>query len=399
MTTPAAGSGAAATLDAAAVARWREEFPILARSSYLVTHSLGAMPRGVREALGSFSDAWADRGVRAWEDSWWDLAAEVGDELAPVIGAPAGSVSLHQNVAVALAVALSCFEFTGDRRRVVHADVEFPSVVYQLEELARIGAEPVRVGAPGRVYPYEAMLDAIDERTKLAVVSRAVYHSAELVELAPLARRCRQMGALLVVDAYQAAGTVPMDLIAEDVDLAVGGSVKFLCGGPGVGYLYVRPGLEASLRPRFTGWMAHERPFAFEVGAQRLRPEASWRFLGGTPQVPALYAARVGYGILREVGVPAVRERSLGLTRLLMELATERGWRVVTPAEDARRGGSVTLDLPGAEALVRALAERDVLVDARPRAGVRVGPHFYNTEDEVRRFVDAVATLLAEAGR
>ncbi len=383
-------------LTEAEVARRREEFPILARTTYLVTHSLGAMPRGVREALANYADAWASRGVRAWEDSWWDMAAEVADELAPVVGAPAGSLSLHQNVAVALAVALSCFEFTGDRRRVVFAEVEFPSVVYQLRELERIGAEPVQVGSPDRSYPYQALLREIDERTKLVVVSRVVYHSAELVDLAPVAARCREAGAMLLVDAYQAGGTVPMDLVSEGVDLAVGGSVKFLLGGPGVGYLYVRPGLESRLRPRLTGWMAHRAPFAFEVGPQELREEARWRFLGGTPHVPALYAARVGYGVIREVGLPAIRARSLDLTARLIAAARERGWRVVTPVEDARRGGSVTLDLPEAPDLVKRLAAREILVDSRPRAGVRVGPHFYNTAVEVDRLVEAVEELLED---
>ena len=385
---------AASALSAADVARLREEFPILARTTYLVTHSLGPMPRGVREALSAYADAWDVRGVRAWEDSWWDMAAEVADELAPLIGAPAGSVSLHQNVAVALAVALSCFEFTGDRRRILYSETEFPSVTYQLEELARLGAEPVRLGSPDRSFPFEALLGAIDERTRIVVVSRVVYHSAELVDLTAIAARCREVGALLVVDAYQAAGTVPMDLVAEGVDIAVGGSVKFLLGGPGVGYLYVRPGLTESLRPRLTGWMAHERPFAFDAGGQRLRPEGAWRFLGGTPHVPALYAARVGYGILREIGVPAIRERSLALTGRLIAAARERGWRVVTPPDDARRGGSVTLDIADAEGLVKEIGAREILVDSRPRVGLRVGPHFFTTEAEIDRFVEAVASLV-----
>ena len=383
-----------ARLSDADLTYWRGQFPILSTTTYLVTHSLGAMPWGAREALNRYTEAWASRGVRAWEEGWWDLVSEVGDELAPLVGAPVGTVSLHQNVAVALAVALSCFEFEGERRKVVYADVEFPSVQYQLRELARIGGEPVRVESPDRAYPYEAMIAAIDERTKLAVVSAVVYHSAELVDLVPLAERCREVGVLLVVDAYQAGGTVPLNLVGSGVDLAVGGSVKFLLGGPGVGYLFVRPGLATELRPRLTGWMAHRRPFAFEAGDQDFRGEGSWRFLGGTPHVPALHAARAGYDVIAKVGLPAIRARSLELTGYLIESARSLGWRVVTPSEPERRGGSVTLDLPEADSLVRRLAEREILVDARPRAGVRVGPHFYNTREEVRRFVDAAAAIV-----
>jgi kynureninase len=362
---------------------WRAEFPILDTCTYLVSHSLGAMPRRAREMLTRFADAWDHRGVRAWHEGWWELGRETGNLLAPILGAPAGSVTMHQNATVAQAVAASCVSFADGRTRVVLQDLDFPTNHYLYEGLRRYGAEPVYVASEDMTQaPIERLVDAIDERTALVPLSLVLFRSGALQDVRPVVEKAHRVGARVVLDVYQAAGTVPMDLVGLGVDFAVGGSVKWLCGGPGAGYLYVRPDLVPSLRPALVGWAGHAAPFAFATGAIEYAGGIE-RFQTGTPNVPALYSARAGYEIVAEIGVPAIRERSLKLTRRLMEAARANGWRVNTPEADAQRGGSVVIDVPDGEQVTDALLERQVIVDYRPNAGIRVAPHFYNTEGEI----------------
>lgn len=374
---------------------YREEFPILAHSTYLVSHSLGAMPRAAYDELRAFCDAWATRGVQAWHEGWWNMGRETGDLLAPVLGVAPGTISMHQNVAVALGVILSCVDFSGRRNRIVVSDVEFPSNRYLFENWQTYGAEIVTVESPDGVHPAtEALIDAIDDRTALVPFSYVLFRSSAIQDAAAIIDKARRVGARVVADTYQAAGTVPLDLGGLGADFAVGGSVKWLCGGPGAGYLYVRPDLIPTLQPALVGWAAHRRPFDFAGGPIEYA-DGIERFQSGTPNVPACYAARAGYRLVNEVGVDRIRAHSLALTRRILDHADGRGWPVRTPRSDAARGGTVTIDLPNGEALARGLIARDVIVDYRPGAGIRLAPHYYTTPDDIALALGVLDELVA----
>ena len=362
---------------------YRERFPILAETTYLINHSLGAMPAAAEERLLEYARSWNTRGVRAWEEGWWALPVTVGDQIARLIGAPPGSVSMHQNVTLAEGVVLSCFDFSGSRRRIVYEEGNFPSVRYLYQ--AQRGAD-ILVAADD-----EGVAEAIDERTLLVPVTHVLYKTGEIQHVEATVAAAHEHGALVVLDAYQSAGAVPLDVTALDVDFAVGGSVKWLCGGPGAAWLYVRPDLAATLEPALTGWQAHARPFAFEP--EQDYAEGAWRFLTGTPNVPALYAATAGYDVIEEVGVDTVRERSLELTTMLIELLDEAGFPVGSPRDPSRRGATVVVKPPGHERVGRGLLERGVIIDWRPDVGLRLGPHFFNTEDELRFAVEQIVEL------
>lgn len=372
---------------------WRAEFPIVDTCTYLVSHSLGAMPRGVREELRQFADEWDRRGVRAWHEGWWELGRETGNLLAPILGVARDTITMHQNATVAQLIAASCFAFDGARRKIVLQDLDFPTNHYLFEGFARQGAEIVYVASDDRVRaPIERLVDAIDEQTALVPLSLVLFRSACLQDVAPVIEKAHKVGALVILDIYQAAGTVPLDLAALGVDFAVGGSVKWLCGGPGAGYLYVRPDLIPRLRPAHVGWAGHAAPFGFETGAIRYA-EGVERFQSGTPNIPALYSARAGYKIVGQVGVSAIREKSLRLTRRLMNAADEHGWRLNTPDRDAERGGSVVIDVPNGAAITQQLIARGVIVDHRPDAGIRMAPHFYSTAQEIDEAVELLEEL------
>jgi kynureninase len=370
--------------------RWRDEFPILAQTVYLASHTLGAMPRRARARLAEYADVWATRGVRAWGEGWWELPRTVGDLIGRIIGAAPGEVVMLPNQTIAQATVLSALDWTAPRDRIVTEQLNFPSNLYLFHGLARDGARVVAVESDdGHTVPLDRLVAAIDERTRLVSVSQVVFKSAFLQDIAAITRRAHDVGALVLVDLYQSAGTVPVDVRALGVDFATGGSVKWLCGGPGAGYLYVRRDHWASLRPRLTGWMAHRAPFAFEDGAIEYAEDA-FRFLNGTPAIPALYAARSGYEIIAEIGVEAIRAKSMRQTQRLVALADAAGIPVVGPRDARQRGGTVTLDVPEGHAVARALAEADVVVDYRPGAGVRASPHFYTTDEELELFIAAL---------
>jgi kynureninase len=362
--------------------KWRGEFPILDHTTYMISNSLGAMPRGVYDGLRSYADCWAERGVRAWEERWWDMAVRVGDGIAPLIGAGQGEISLHQNVTLTQAVISSCFDFRGPRNKVVMVELEFPSIQYFYHEQRRLGARVDVVPTPDNIrIDLDKFLAAIDETTLLVPISQVLFRSSYIVDTRSIVERAHRVGAYVILDVFQAAGTIPLDVRGLGVDFAVGGVLKWLCGGPGVAYLYVREDLRAKLRPALTGWMAQRNPFAFETGAIDPRDD-SFRYLNGTPHIPALYACQPGLEILNRVGIGAIREKSMRMSTRLTEGARSRGWRVNTPEKPAERAGTVSIECPHAYEVCRELLARDVLVDYRPKAGVRVSPHFYNREEE-----------------
>ena len=369
---------------------WRAEFPILDTCTYLVSHSLGAMPRRAAAYLQEFADMWSTRGVRAWHEGWWEIGRETGNLLAPILGVAKNTISMHQNVTVAQGIIASCFTYDGRRRKIVMTALEFPSNHYLFEGFRRYGAEIVYVPSADPIrLDLERFLDAIDDRTLLVPLSLVLFKSGCITDARAVIEKAHKVGAHVILDVYQGAGTVPMDLAAWQADFAVGGSVKWLCGGPGAGYLYVRPDLAATLTPAFIGWAAHDSPFEFATGPVRYAG-APERFQSGTPNVPSLYSARAGYEIIASIGVPAIRERSLTLTRRLMDAAQAAGYRLNTPLEDHERGGSVVIDVPNGSAVADALVRRGVMIDYRAGAGIRIAPHFYNTEAEIDH---AMATL------
>ena len=380
------------------VERWRREFPIVETCTYLVSHSLGAMPRKAADYLQEFADTWGSRGVRAWYEGWWEIGRETGNLLAPILGVEKNAISMHQNVTVAQAVIASCFSYEHPRHKIVMTDLEFPSNHYLFEGFRRYGAEIVYVPSsdPIRI-DLQRLLDAIDERTVLVPLSYVLFKSAAITDARAVIDKAHHVGAHVILDVYQGAGAVPIDLNGWDADFAVGGSVKWLCGGPGAGYLYVRPDLARMLKPSFVGWAAHEEPFAFATGAVR-HAGSPERFQSGTPNVPSLYSARAGYEIVGAIGVPAIRERSLALTRRIIAAAQAAGYRLNTPLDDRERGGSVIIDVPNSAAVADELIKRGVIVDHRPGAGIRMAPHFYNTDAEIDHAMKTMGEIVAAAG-
>lgn len=374
--------------------KWRIEFPILERSTYLISNSLGAMPCAVYDNLRSYADSWAQRGVRAWEDGWWEMAVSVGDKIAPLIGAAPKELSLHQNVTITQAIISSCFDFRGPRNKVVMTELEFPSIQYFYHEQRRLGARVQLVPShDNNRINLDHFLSAIDETTLLVPVSLVLFRSSTIIDARAIIERAHHVGARVILDVFQATGTIPVDVRSLEVDFAVGGLLKWLCGGPGVSYLYVRDDLRGQLLPGLTGWLAHRRPFDFEPGAIDPRDD-SFRYLNGTPPIPALYACQPGLEIIHRVGVSAIREKSIGMTQLLLDGAKSHGWRVNTPENASERAGTVSIDCPHAAEVCRELLAREILVDFRPNAGVRVSPHFYNTDDECRFVLAQIAEIL-----
>lgn len=374
---------------------WRPEFPILSHTTYLINNSLGAMPHAVYDSLRDYADTWAARGVRAWGEGWMDLNVAVGDRIAGIIGAPPDTVSMHQNVSLAMGMLLTAFDFNPPRNKVVIEGGIFPSVYYVLRGMLPPDAELQMVAShDGSIsVPEEEIVAAIDETTRLVVVSHVLFRSAYIVDLEPIIARAHEVGALVVVDGFHACGIIPFDVTALDVDFYLGGVLKWMCGGPGGCFLYGRLDHLRSVEPGLTGWMAHQRPFDFEVGDIELR-EGAFRFATGTPAIPSLYAVQPGIDIITEVGVETIRRKSMHQTALLIELADAAGWATSSPRDPSRRGGTVTVNPPHAYEVSRALLDREILIDYRPGAGIRISPHFYNSDAEIREAMDAIAEIL-----
>jgi kynureninase len=381
--------------DADPLLAFREAFPILARSTYLVSNSLGAMPRTVPDRLAEYARLWNERGVRAWADGWWRMPATVGDVVAPLLGAAAGEVVMVPTVTQALSGVLSALDYPAGRNRVVMTALDFPSVRYAFDALApRFGAEVVVVPSDDGVgVPVERLLAAIDERTRLVAISHVFFRSAFIVDAAAIIRRAHEVGALVALDAYHSVGVIPVDVHALGVDFLAGGVLKWLCGGPGGAFLYVAPSVRDRYAPALTGWQAHRTPFAF--APDMTYADGIWRWLGGTPAVPALFAGLDGPQLVHAAGIDALRAKSIRQTSRLLELADARGWRTTAPREAAQRGGTVAFDVPHAADVAQALLARDIVIDYRPGAGIRVAPHFYTTDAEVDVVADAIDDILA----
>ena len=373
---------------------YRSEFPILERTNYMISNSLGAMPRAVYDALHAYADVWASRGVRAWQERWWMLALEVGNEIGTLMNAPKDSVSLHQNVTTCQAVIASCFDFSGKRNKVVYSDMNFPSVMYFWEAQRQYGAQVCMVKTDdGITVPTERLLDAIDDHTLIVPISHVIFRSSYINDAKAIIEKAHKVGAHVVLDTFQSLGSVPVDIQSFHADFACGGVLKWLCGGPGVAYLYVRPDLGTKLEPKLTGWFAHENSFEFATGPIRYA-DPPFRFMNGTTHIPAIEAARPGLKIIREAGLKKIRDKSKRQTARLIAFADQHGWRINSPRDPEIRGGTVSIDMPDSQQVSRELLARDILVDWRPKAGVRFAPHFYNTDAEVDAAMAAVVEIL-----
>jgi kynureninase len=362
---------------------FREEFPILANTTYLVSNSLGPMPRTVPDKLAEYGRDWGDLGVKAWNRGWWEMPVEVGNEIAPLINASDGEVVMMPNVTIAQTAVLSALDFPRERDTVVMTELDFPSVRYALGEMAeRLGARVVVVPSDdGISIDQEKLLAAIDERTRLVAVSHVLFRSAFLMDANAICKRAHEVGALVSLDSFHAVGIVPVDVKRSKVDFLTGGVLKWLCGGPGACFLYISTAVRDRLKPALTGWQAHARPFAFEETMEFT--SGAFRWLNGTPVIPALYAAAEGPKILRRAGVPAIREKSIRLTSRLIELADQRGFQVNAPRDPTQRGGTVAVDVPHGYEVTQHLLSRNILVDYRVGAGIRIAPHFFTREDEL----------------
>jgi kynureninase len=363
----------------------RSEFPTLDKGVHLISHSLGAVPRKARQYANQFLDEWENESINAWH-IWLPAVRQLGDLVGSVLGVAPGTVAMLPNVSTVQSFVASCFDFSGDRKKIVYDDLNFSTVHYVWQEQARRGAEIELVKSDGIHPPTEALLAAIDERTLLVPISHVLFRSSGLYDAKRVIDRAHEVGALVLLDCYQSAGTVPLDLAAWGCDMACGGSVKWACGGPGAGYLYVSPKVLPQLRPMSTGWFAHAEPFAFDMGPMRYADDA-WRMIGGTMAIPAIYTARAGWETIARLGVDRIRKKSLRQTTLLRDLVEARGFTVNTPREDSARGGTICFDFEGAAAVSKELSRRKFFHDYRPKCGLRVSPHFYTTDEELERFM------------
>jgi kynureninase len=377
--------------------RRRQEFPTLDSGIHLLSHSLGPVPKSARQSMIAYCDAWEKHtGEDAWATSWWELSQLVGDRIAHILGGADGSVQIQPNASIALATAASCFDFAGRRNKVVTTALDFPSMEYIWEAHKQLGAQfEVIASADGVSVPLDRILAAIDDRTCLVALSHTSYRSSSRIDARAIVERAHEKGALVLLDVYQSAGVVELEASDWKVDFLIGGTIKWLCGGPACGYLYVRPDLQRDLKPRLTGWVAHDAPFDFADPPMRYARSVR-RFAQGTPSIPALYSALPGLEIIEAVGVGEIARESRRRTEWMIEFALERNWKLNSPRVANERGGSVMIGVADGPAMVDRLAERKVFVDCRPGAGLRISPHFFNTDEEVEEAMNILAELIGE---
>jgi kynureninase len=376
--------------------RCRAEFPTLASGIHLLSHSLGPVPRAARESLLAYYEAWEQHTSEdAWSASWWELSQQLGDRIARILGGAPGSVQIQPNASIALASVASCFDFASTKRnKVVTSALDFPSMEYIWEAQKSLGAQIEIVdSADGISVPLENILKAIDEQTSLVAISHTSFRSSYRVDAKAIVAHAHSVGAMVLLDVYQSAGTVELDASGWEVDFLIGGTIKWFCGGPACGYLYVRPDLHKDLRPRLTGWVAHAAPFEFAHLPMRYARSVR-RFAQGTPSIPALYSALPGLQIIEDVGIETIARESRRRTEWMVEFALEQGWTLNSPREVKDRGGSVMIKVDHGPEMVELLAKRKVFVDSRPGVGLRISPHFFNTDEEVEEAMRIVSELM-----
>ncbi len=377
--------------------RHRAEFPALSRGVYLLSHSLGPAPKGATAWMSDYLRLWEEHaGEDAWSASWWDLSQRFGNGIARLIGAADGSVQAQPTASVAMSVVASCFDFSrGSRRKVVTSALDFPSMGYIWEAQQRLGANVCVVPSDDDiVVPTQRIVDAIDEQTALVAISHVSYRSSSRVDAAAIVERAHAVGARVLLDVYQSVGVAELSAAAWDVDFLIGGTIKWICGGPSSGYLYVHPDRVEMFEPRLTGWMAHENPFAFSHAPMRYDRSVR-RYAQGTPNIPGLFSAMAGLELIAKVGVPTIAAESRRRTQRIVDYATQRGWSLHSPLDVDQRGGTVMIETEHPESMVATLSERKVFVDCRPGVGLRLSPHFFNTDEEIDEALEVLADVMS----
>jgi len=374
----------------------RREFPILEHCTYLISNSLGAAPRKTHEELDRYYSLWVEEGVSAWENEWWDLSRNVGNRVAILIGAGEDEVTMMTNATQCHWVALST-KFLAEnekRKKIIMTDHDFPSTIYSVSRISKfMGWEIDLIQSHGRpCINVENILKRIDENTLFVAISHVFFKSAYIQNISQITAKAHRVGALTLIDGYHAPGTIPVDVKQLDVDFYIGGCLKWLCGGPGNAFLYVRPELASSLKPQLTGWFAHRTPFSFSQEMEYTK--GSYKFMSGTPPVPCLYTALAGLDIIKDIGISKIRRKSISQTNMIINKAMEREFRIFTPKEDNLRGGAVSINLPHAFQVKQALAKKKIKVDFRKGNNepdvIRVGPHFYTNNKEIDNLFEQI---------
>lgn len=375
---------------------FRKEFPILENSTYLISNSLGAMPKSVFEKMKEYADIWSTRGVRAWEEGWWEMAVNVGNYIAPLIGAGENEVTMHNNISLLQSMLISSFDYPLKRNKIVFTNLEFPSDMYVYKKLApAFGAElEIIKSEDGITPPTEKLIDAIDYRTLLVPVSHVLFKSAYIMELKEIIEKAHLVGAIVIVDAYHSVGTIPFNVYELGIDILIGGVLKWLCGGPGGAFLWVNPELKKKMEPKITGWNAHKNPFNFEEEMDFT--DGPYKFMNGTPSIPSLYAVQEGPKIIAEAGVEAIRKKSMRQTSLIIKEAEKAGYKINSPLKSEKRGGTVSIDMPNSYEISKELIKRNILIDYRPGAGIRIAPHFYNADEEILFAMNTIKELASK---
>jgi kynureninase len=373
---------------------FRDRFPILEKKTYLANHSLGAVPRATLDSLRRYYEEWSTLGIEAWSGPWWKILTDFGEIVGGILRAPKGTIVPMENVTRGFAAVASSLDWNRKapsgkpRNKIILTSLEFiTSYPFWQSWAELVGARIVTVESDDGVsVPTERILAAIDDETLLVPTSHVYFRSGAIQDLRAISARAGAVGAYVLGDGYQAVGIVPMSLVELGVDFYVGGSHKWLCGGPGAGFLYVRQDRIRELAPKYAGWFGIANPFDYEPKARFEPAEGVMRFLAGTPAIPALYAAIEGVSTVAELGTEKIRSHSITLTKSIVTEADARGLRVKTPRDPQSRSGMVCLDFPKAEQATKALVARDVIVDYRPNCGIRVSPHFYNSQEDVAVF-------------
>lgn len=366
---------------------WRGEFPILERTTYLNSCSLGALSHRALARIDTFHEEWHTYGASAWYETWMGRLAELRARVGAMVGAGDGEIALAASTSAALSVLGSAFDYS-KRSRVVVAELDFPTVAYQW--MVRPDVELIRVPSDDGVsIDPERMAAAIDDRTAIVSISHVFFTTGAIQQMQPIAEAARRHGAFFIIDAYQSAGQVPIDVTALGADALVTGPLKWLLGGPGLAYLYVRDEWLHALHPTITGWFAARAQFDFDIHDFAFKEDAR-RFELGTPALPTVHSALGGQDIIDQIGVVAIRERNSTLTEHLLVRLEEAGLGFRGAADASARSALVMIPHDDPATAVRRLADHDIIVDARP-GYVRVSPHFYNTHDEIDRFVQVLA--------
>ncbi len=371
---------------------YRAEFPILQRKTYLNSCSLGALSVRSMQGINTFMEVWNEWGAHAWYEIWMNEIARARQKFATLIGAQLHEVAIAPNVSVALSSIATALDYS-ERNKVVLTDMDFPTLAYQWLVKERLGVECRFVKSPDCIYTFpESFEKEVDSKTALVATSRVFFTSGYIQDVRAIADIAHKNGALVLIDDYQGTGQIPINVNTLDIDFLVTGALKWLMGGPGLAFVYVREGLLPSLRPTIAGWFGHPEQFQFKVQEFEFRPEAT-RIEMGTPATAAIYAANGGLEIVQEISVESICERTRYLTNDLIARAREHGWKVRAPQEPEYRSSIVMLELEHPEQIVKALVERNIITDSRPGL-LRVSPYFYNTIEENAIVIDAIAEIL-----